>query len=263
MRNMKTLYKYICAFALTFIVSMLFTLNCKANELDKAYTNPDTGYFILMEDDASLLSTSEKEDLISEMQVITAYGNVAFKSIDYDPYSDTGDYAYDYYAEVFGSQSGTIFLIDMDNRKIWIHSNGDIYDIVTKSYADTITDNVYTYASDADYYKCASEAYKQITRLLSGQKISQPMKYISNGLLALILGLIINFFFVGIVSHPRKASDRAVIENLYTATCSLNNPSAVFKNQTKVYSPQSDSSSGGGGGSSGGGGGGGGGGHSF
>lgn len=87
-------------------------------------------------------------------------------------------------------------MIDMDNRNIWIHSNGAIYRTITKSYADTITDNVYTYASAQDYYGCASEAYTQMATLLAGRRIAQPMKYISNALLALIIALLINYFVV-------------------------------------------------------------------
>ena len=56
----------------------------------------------------------------------------------------------------------------MDNRNIWIHSNGAINRTINKAYAETITDNVYTYASDADYYICAMKVYEQEYTLLQG-----------------------------------------------------------------------------------------------
>ena len=43
--------------------------------------NPDTGFQIILEDDAGLLSEDELTQLSLEMQNITAYGNVAFKSV--------------------------------------------------------------------------------------------------------------------------------------------------------------------------------------
>lgn len=70
----------------------------------------------------------------------------------------------------------------MDNRNIWIHSNGGIYRIITSSYADTITDNVYQYATKRDYYGCCYEAFTEMLTLLQGNRIAQPMKYISNAL---------------------------------------------------------------------------------
>ena len=73
------------------------------------------------------------------------------------------------YREKYGSESGTIFVIDMDNRNIWIHSNGAINRTINKAYAETITDNVYTYASDAvsythlDVYKRQDLGYTRAT----------------------------------------------------------------------------------------------------
>ena len=225
----------------------------------RAAEDYESRYSLIIEDDAQLLSEEEEQDLAEVMRDVTRYGHVAFKSID-ENYSSTENYIEDYYAAYFGSDSGTVFLIDMDNRNIWIHSNGAVYKVITKAYANTITDNVYRYASDADYYTCAYKAYEQMTTLLEGNKIAQPMKYLSNAFLALILAMLINYFIVRMVSRAVKPSE----EQLKKATRNgfkLENVSIDFSHTTKVYDPPSSSSSGGGGG--GGGVGGGGGGHSF
>lgn len=228
----------------------------------KLWENPQTGYCVILEDDADLLSPSETEQLSLEMQVITNYGNVIFKSIDYNPYS-TSYFAEEFYHERIGKNSGSLFLIDMDNREIYIFSDGAVYKTITSSYADTITDNVYRYASKADYFSCASKAFAQMNTLLSGQKIAQPMKYISNLLLALILAALINYFVVRLSSGTAKPSDRELLQSASTRFA-FTNPQMHLTHQSKVYSP---SSSGGGSGRSGGGGGGGrsggGGGHRF
>lgn len=238
-----------------------FSMVCYAKP---AYVNPDTGYQTVIEDDAELLSEEEEAALQELLEEITAYGNVAFKTIDSN-YMSTENYARSYYKDMFGTASGTLFLIDMDNRIIWIHSDGAVYKVITTAYANTITDNVYRYASDEEYFVCAQKAFEQMLSLLQGQKIAQPMKYISNGLLAIILALLLNYGVVCVFAGAKKPGKKKMMENV-PIQFSYTKPLAVFTHQTRTYNPVSSSSGGGGGGSSGGGGGGrsgGGGGHRF
>lgn len=266
-------------FLLTFLVAVLiialaggrvyadtgYEVEDYANQ-DFCYVNPDTGYEAVIVDDAFLLSVAEKSMLLEKMKLITTYGNVMFNSISYNSTS-TESYIKSLYREKYGSESGTIFVIDMDNRNIWMHSNGAINRTINKAYAETITDNVYTYASDADYYICAMKVYEQEYTLLQGRKIAQPMKYISNALLAVVIAVVINYIIVRVYSSKRKASTKSLMNGLFEYRA-FNNCNVVFTHQTKTYSPRESSSGGssgggGGGGSSGGGGGSGGGGHSF
>ncbi len=254
---------------LLFSLGILLTpeLRCFAKT---CYVNPDTGYRTEIEDDAELLTEEEITLLASEMEKITEYGNAAFKTISSNSVS-AKNYAGKYYGEIFGTSSGTLFLIDMDNRQIWIHSDGAVYKVITSSYADSITDNVYWDASIGDYYTCASEAFAQIHTLLTGNRIMQPMKYISNGLLALILALLINFGYICVFSRLSKPQEKELMKKIHRRFYATP-PSATYTHQTTTYSPiSSDSDSGssdggssdGGSSSSGGSSSGGGGGHSF
>lgn len=232
------------------------------------YSNPDTGYRVVLEDDAGLLTEEEREELAAVMAKITAYGNVAFKTIDQN-FDSTRTFAGEYYGDEFGRDSGTLFLIDMDNRNIWIHSDGAVYAVITKANAETVTDNVYRYASAADYHGCAMEAFAEIHALLEGERIARPMKYISNALLALILAMLVNFVLVICFTRLRKPGEREVLKSIHRKF-QYTKPGATFTYQTKIYDPVSDSGGSSGGGSSGGGSGGstggssgGGGGHSF
>lgn len=132
------------------------------------YTNQDTGYRVLVEDGAELLTEEERLELAREMQGITAYGSAAFVTVENNDFS-TESFARDYYMDRFGTDSGTVFVIDMDNRNIWIHSDGAVYRVVTTAYANTVTDNVYRYASRGDYYECAKEAFGEIRRCWMGR----------------------------------------------------------------------------------------------
>lgn len=115
-------------FLLTFLVAVLsiimaggrvyadtgYEVEDYANQ-DFCYVNQDTGYEAVIVDDAFLLSVAEKSMLLEKMKLITTYGNVMFNSISYNSTS-TESYIKSLYREKYGSESGTIFVIDMDNR---------------------------------------------------------------------------------------------------------------------------------------------------
>lgn len=222
------------------------------------YTNPDTGYRVKIHDDAALLTEGERQSLEEAMKPITNYGSVGFFTSNAGGYS-TENLARQLYSQYIGErESGTLFLIDMANRNVYIYSEGGIYRTVTKGYANTITDNIYRYASDGKYFQCAYEAFGQEQALLEGRRISQPMKYISNIFLAVVLALLINYLFVRFLSKARKPSESQLLEGLF-AKQQLNGMHTRFINETRKYSPQSSGSGGhrgGGGGHSRGGGGG-------
>ena len=177
------------------------------------------------------------------MEPISVHGNVVFLSIDFNPNYSAKDYAKEYGYSRFGTASYTIFLIDMDSREICIYSDGSIYKTITSAYARTITDNVYRYASDGDYYGCAYHAFDQMKTLLEGQKIAQPMKYISNALLAVVFALLINYFIVMRVSRSVKASNAELLSGI-DSKIDIRNTRTEFLNQTRRYSPQAKASSG-------------------
>lgn len=213
----------------------------------------NTEYNIYLEDGADLLN-SEEEILLSEfMQTLSAYGNVAFVSLAQNPDSSTDSYAESYYSSHFGSDSGILFLIDMDERMIWLETGGEIKKTIPRSYALTITDNTYSYASEGEYYLCAQTAFEQSLTLLEGRSIAQPMKYISNALLALAIALLTNYFLAMFLSRARKANDTQILSGIHKKV-TVQNTKANFLHQTKRYSPQSSGTrsggrSGGGGGS--------------
>ncbi|WP_130838408.1 TPM domain-containing protein [Lachnoclostridium sp. Marseille-P6806] len=229
-----------------------------------AYTNPETGYQIYIDDAEELLTAEEEQALLKVMRPITEYGGAAFVSAS--QYGSTADYAAKRYRDCFGSGSGTLFLIDMGERTIWIHSDGAIYRTVTKAYANTITDNVYREASQGEYYECAAGAYGQINTLLEGGRIAQPMRWITNGLLALILSLLMNFLFVRFKGRDIRPSKKELLAATIIGLAATG-LSVQMTNKSRRYSPRSSGSgggsSGGGGGGFSGGGGGGGGGHKF
>lgn len=222
------------------------------------YTNEETGYEVHFMDYADLISDDSEDALIEKMIEVTEYGNVCFLSNPASNYvSSTPSYTEEVNYSLFGQSSSTTFCIDMANRKIYIFSNGEIFDNVTSAYANIITDNIYSYATGEDYYTCAYNAYEQELAILAGESIRQPMRYITTILLALMFALIINYFLVMSVFRAHEPSNSELVKNVFSEV-KFENSTIVKTYTTKKYDPPSKGSS-----SSGGGGGGGGGGHSF
>ena len=225
------------------------------------YTNEETKFTASIEDNANLLSIEERTKLFEELKPLTNYGHIAFISTANNS-SSVEYFADSYYHSHYGTESGTIFIIDMSNREIYIFSDGANYRTVTKSKAYSITDNTYRYATNKEYYNCASTTFNQIYTILDGGKIAEPMRYTSNVFIALTLSFFFSFLYILSKSRIKKASDSSIVRNC-DIDFKIGETSAIKTGQHRVYSPQSSGGSGGGGGGGGGGSSGGGGGHGF
>lgn len=199
--------------------------------------NEATGYQIYIDDWADLLTQEDEALLLDIMEKISEYGNVAFVSITQNPSHSTDTYAENYYYDHFGYDSGTVFLIDMDERMLWLETGGYMKNTITSSYALSITDNTYQYASNGDYYLCVETAFEQVLTLMEGSSITQPMKYISNALLALAIALLLNYFLAMSLSRSKKANERQILSGIHK-NVNIHNARADFLHQTKRYSPQ-------------------------
>ena len=247
---------------------------CKEKEKKYEYVNEKTEFKAIIEDNANLLTIEEKEKLFDQMQPLTEYGHIVLLTITENDYSpDT--YAKNEYYSRFENESGTLFLIDMKNRYLYIVSGGWNYKYITRQKADIITDNVYMDARNENWYECTSKAFSQIQSVLEGNKINEPMRYASNIVLSILIAFSLCYLYVLIKTDVSKASAAKILDS-----CNINvNVTNVHGDKTgtkKVYHPVSSDSGGdsgfsggssGGGFSSGGGGGGGfsggGGGHGF
>lgn len=216
-----------------------------------------SSYRLVIDDREDLLTASEENMLQIKMERIREYGNVGFVTVS--QFSSTDTYTKNLYRDFFGRESGMLFVIDMGRRNIWIFCDGAIYRIINKSYANTITDNVYRYASKGQYYDCAYNVFDQAEILLEGGRISQPMKYISNALIALVLAILGNFIFL-VIQRGESIANPDTIAKAMSSGVAVGIVSKVMTKSKK--SRHVESSGGGGGGFSGGGGGGGGGGGS-
>lgn len=236
----------------TFMIGKSYALDQSAFLSSSVYQNSDTGYTAYIDDEEDLLSSSEEENLLKKLVPLTQYGNVAFLS-------GRGEYSAaatirDFYNEVFYGKSGLIFFIDMENREIRIQSGGAFYRTISSDVANSITDNVYVFASNGDYYRTAAVAFSQVKAKMEGRFVATPMRWISNFFLSIFLGLLFNFTMLLMTWKQNRAGSKAVLGAL-RPNMILGNREVIMTNQTKVRLSSSSSRRGGrsGGGFSGGG----------
>lgn len=203
--------------------------------------NKSTGYGVYIEDYSDYLSDDEERKLAEEMKPITHYGNVMFFS-----YGDEQSRAsisrtteIFYLLHVGANKSGVVFSVNPTD--IYVYSEGAMYDIVTKSYAYTITDNIYKEAKDDNMYNCSVHCYSIIKDVIEGRKISQPMKYICNTLLALMCALLVCFVYIHKKSTIQFTSNNEIFASANKRFESRGTQMKFLAN-TKIYSPRSSSS---------------------
>lgn len=260
------------AFAAVLVVAVLvsasvftsFAADNKASQKrsDAQYTNPETGYQVLIKDDDNLLSSSDENKLVEEMVPLTKYGHAVLWTTDIYA-SDEANQARKERKACYEYDSAALFMINMGSRKLYIQSYGTLYKSINSSKARSITDNVSKYATNKDYYTCAKEAFTQMAATAQGEQIAEPMKIVSYVVISLMLGLIIALA----IAFSKKFNPLRKTAEMSTATGSgtmMATPLNMVLIKTDVIHVSSSSGGGGGGGCGGGGGGcGGGGGSSF
>ena len=184
------------------------------------------------------------------MAALTEFGYVMFKTTNINHDSTPLRYIQNYYYSKLGNRSGVAFYIDMYKREVCACATGGLDKVITSSKCNTIMDNVYRYATKKDYYECAVQTFSQMNNLLNGERIAESMKYICNGIIAVMLSLFASYGIYRVISKNKKASSKELINE---CVISLEHSEIEVKKTGthREYSPVSDSSSGG---SSGGGG---------
>ena len=153
-------------------------------------------------DSAELLTDSEEQELYETMKPGLEYGNMVFITIDDALGYNSSDYIemlYQTSSQLKGSDS-VIYMIDMDNRLLWITGYGALKETINPDYANLITDNVYRYASDGRYGECAIMGYAQIVSRITGGRVSGPLRTAGNFSIALILSVVICFLIAYLTS---------------------------------------------------------------
>lgn len=248
---------------LTALLLALFPLAGAMGE-DVTEKDGETGYTLIIEDKAGLLDPAEIRAVTEAMRPVLQYASAGFitRAADGDS-GNSATKAQRWGDGVFGSGTRfTVFIIDMQNRHLDIYASRPLAGVLTAAEENSITDNVYKLASSGNYGECAGEAFRQIERVLRGEKIATPMKTISNALLALIAAMLAAYLLIsGWARKEQEVSMPTVVKGAAAGAATV-----VLANHLKKVVHHESSGGGHGGGFGGGGGGGGGGssgGHGF
>ena len=260
---MKTKRVLCLSCVLLFVLMALLPIGASAAAARRTviYTNPETGYRAEIRDNMNLLTDSERAQLLESMIPITEYGHIGFCSIKQST-SNALEQAREIRKNMFGMDSGSVFVINMNVRQINIQSYGRIYQYITSSKAKSITDNVRRYATNRDYYSAASQAYSQMLTVIEGGVIAEPMRYLSYGGIALMIGMICALMIVFLTRFNLNIRNK-ITEDANTLNLVVYENVLTSKKVVRTVSSSSGCGGGGGGCGGGGGGCGGGGGSSF
>ena len=224
----------------------------------------DKMYEVYIDDRLELMTEEEQESLKIQLSELIGYGNMVFLDTGYHNYSNAQKYAEARYRDLCGMEPGVVFLIDMDNREIWLAATGFPKNKLTSAICYEITDKTYLYATKRDYYACANATFTEVQNILEGGYLLPIMRILISLFLSLIAALIINL--IRLVSSRANLSKQKNLPILYGKFKKKRSHKKIYKTVKKRYHQDSSGDGGGfsgGGGSSSGGGGFSGGGHSF
>lgn len=224
----------------------------KVNEEEKIY------------DFAELLTQEEENTLYTEINNYISNTNLDMAVVTIDDNNKTSprNYADDFYHyNYFGkgtTHDGLLFLIDMDNREMWISTNGEAIIMYDDNRLDRILDKTYDKISQKDYDGCVSEFIDEATNyynngIPSSNKdayINDKGDYIYNSnkspisIFTFIIPLIISIIIVLIMKGRHKTIRKATTAALYMKEKEITIKEDTFltSHTDKVYDPPSDSS---------------------
>ena len=202
-------------------------------------------------DYADLFTSSEEKDLYDNIQNFIEEANMdmAIVTIDDNNKSSSEAYAddfYDYNDFGIGNEyDGILFLIDMDNRNMWISTTGKAIDLF-QSDVESILDSCYTYISSEDYYNCGLTFINSTNDSYKG---SIAAGWIIGFGLAIIISLIIPTVFCLVKKSKHKAIKLADDADSYLdkSSISITNSQDIFvrTHTTKIAKPTDTGGSGG------------------
>lgn len=203
---------FIC-FVCVGILAVSLGIPVRASEGEFYYwSNEETGYRVIIDDAAGLLSDEEEAALAEQMEIFTEYGNAAFRSVDRNGIS-TPSYAESSYRNYFSSQSGMIFMIDMENHSIAVYCEGKMRKVIGNKEAGQIAEGVKPHIIRGEYADGAGKVFRQAYEKLEDHRAARPVKYLCNAMLALVCALLINFVWLNLSSKARRTNEDELIKN--------------------------------------------------
>ncbi len=151
-------------------------------------------------DFADLFTDSEEEKLYNEARTFIDKYNMDFAIVTIDENDKSSEVAYadDFYDYNDFSSNGLLFLIDMDNRQIYMSTSGTAIGMYNDNRIEYLMDKVYQYMTDKEYYEGTSKYISLLSSLAEKGYPSSSESFVSNGTV-LLYSLIASFVVTLIV----------------------------------------------------------------
>lgn len=114
-----------------------------------------------IDDMANLFSYEQEQDLSNKSASIAKSTsiNIVIVTTNFAQGKSAMEFADDYYDNLNDNydytDDGVLFLIDMDNREIWLSTSGQAITLLTDNRIDNILDSAYVFLGSEDYYSSA------------------------------------------------------------------------------------------------------------
>ena len=229
--------------------------------------------YALVEDGADLLTASEEDQLQSRAKTLadsTGYDYFIVTTDDAEG-KEARDYAEDYYMDHNTTLDGVIYLIDMDNREVYIATSGVMRYYLDDERWNQALDDAYDHVVDGDYAKAFAAMLTDTDKYLkagirentytvdedTGEIVYyetpkeyslEPFEILSGLLLGLVVGILIFGITVGKYKMKIGNYSYSYRDNSQLKLCRRTD-TLVNKVVTHRRIPKESSSSGGGGGS--------------
>ena len=207
----------------------------RGNILNTPSVNADEKIY----DFADLYTDSEEKDLYNEVNsYIQSYNmDLVIVTINRNNKSSPQEYADDFYDYndfgISSNRDGILFLIDMQNREIYMSTTGTAIEMYNDYRINEALDSVYTYMSDEDYYEGTSN-YIDIIKDYAASGYPNNSTISNKGdrpsiVTTMIVSLIITIIIMGILISKNKMVRKATTAEEY-----LNKESVNIKNISDI-----------------------------
>ncbi len=263
-------YNLLTKISIFLILVLVIVFNTYISEASTDTTIPIVDNTQKIYDFAGLLTDEGKKEIYNDItEYINTYNmDMVIVTINKNNKSSSMAYADDFYDyNDFGigsNRDGILFLIDMDNRNMWISTTGKAILMYDDNRIDDILDDTYSAIKNEDYDLCckrfissaSSWADYGIPSSNSNYYINDKGEYVKKFpfFYIILISFTTSIIFILIAANKHKTVKKAVQAKQYIVKDSLNLTTSedrfINTHTSRIYSPQSDSSSGGGGGSS-------------
>lgn len=185
-------------------------------------------------DFADLFTDEEEQQLYTKITNYINEYNLDLAVVTIDENNKTPrEYADDFYDyNDFNQQGGILFLIDMDNRKIYMSTTGQAIKMYNDYRINTALDEVYTYMSDEEYYEGTSNYIDKISDYAKkGVPTSnnEEKSLTSSIFMSLLIGLIGTAIIMAILIFKNRMVKKATTAREY-----LNKNSIKIQNMGEI-----------------------------